>query len=71
MLATSTVENRQKVLRLLVNDALIGPEKTTVRHLMPPAQHDLGPAPDDTGNGDFRDRGKAPARLVEHALRQV
>ncbi len=33
--ATATVEDRQKVLRLLVKDVLIGPEKITIRHRIP------------------------------------
>ena len=33
--ATTTVEDRQKVLRLLVKDVLIGPEKITIRHRIP------------------------------------
>jgi site-specific DNA recombinase len=32
---TSTVEERQRVLRLLVKDVLIGPEKITIRHRIP------------------------------------
>src|SRR5260221_13345678 len=33
--ATSTVEERQRVLRLLVKDVLVGPEKITIRHRIP------------------------------------
>ena len=33
--ATATVEDRQRVLRLLVKDILIGPEKITIRHRIP------------------------------------
>jgi site-specific DNA recombinase len=33
--ATATIEDRQKVLRLLVKDILIGPEKITIRHRIP------------------------------------
>ena len=33
--ATATVEERQRVLRLLVKDVLIGPEKITIRHRIP------------------------------------
>jgi len=33
--ATAAVEERQKVLRLLVKDVLIGPEKITIRHRIP------------------------------------
>ena len=32
---TSTVDERQRVLRLLVKDVLIGPEKITIRHRIP------------------------------------
>ncbi len=32
---TSTVQERQRVLRLLVKDILIGPEKITIRHRIP------------------------------------
>jgi DNA invertase Pin-like site-specific DNA recombinase len=32
---TATTEDRQKVLRLLVKDILIGPEKITIRHRIP------------------------------------
>ena len=41
--ATATVEDRQRVLRLIVKDILIGPEKITIRHASPPAQ--AAPAP--------------------------
>ena len=33
--ATATVEERQRVLRLLVKDILVGPEKITIRHRIP------------------------------------
>jgi site-specific DNA recombinase len=33
--ATATVEDRQRVLRLLVKDILVGPEKITIRHRIP------------------------------------
>jgi site-specific DNA recombinase len=33
--ATATVQDRQRVLRLLVKDILIGPEKITIRHRIP------------------------------------
>jgi site-specific DNA recombinase len=37
--ATATVEDRQRVLRLLVKDILIGPEKITIRHRIPARAH--------------------------------
>jgi site-specific DNA recombinase len=33
--ATATAEDRRRVLRLLVKDVLIGPEKITIRHRIP------------------------------------
>ena len=33
--ATATIEERRRVLRLLVKDVLIGPEKITIRHRIP------------------------------------
>src|SRR3954462_14813937 len=33
--ATATVPERQRVLRLLVQDVLVGPDKITVRHRIP------------------------------------
>ena len=33
--ATATVDGRRRVLRLLVKDVLIGPEKITIRHRIP------------------------------------
>ena len=48
--ATATVQDRQRVLRLLVKDILIGPEKITIRHRIParagtasPSRHDAKP----------------------------
>jgi len=36
---TAAVQERQRVLRLLVKDVLIGPEKITIRHRIPIRQH--------------------------------
>jgi site-specific DNA recombinase len=36
---TATVEDRQRVLRLVVKDILIGPENITVRHRIPAVHH--------------------------------
>jgi len=36
---TSTLDERRRVLRLLVKDILIGPEKITIRHRIPLRQH--------------------------------
>ena len=40
--ATATVEELQRVLRLLVKDILIGPEKITIRHRIPHPARRLG-----------------------------
>jgi site-specific DNA recombinase len=52
---TATVEERQRVLRLLVKDILIGPQKITIRHRIPTRPHASGtrhrdPAPDTEGD---------------------
>jgi site-specific DNA recombinase len=54
---TASTEERQKVLRLLVKDVLIGPEKITIRHRIP--VRDTHPAtgrrtPDSDTEGDHR-----------------
>ena len=53
--ATATVEDRQRVLRLLVKDVLIGPEKITIRHRIPTRPGSSGarqrdPGPDTEGD---------------------
>jgi site-specific DNA recombinase len=53
--ATATVEDRQRVLRLLVKDILIGPEKITIRHRIPTRPDGSGarqrdPGPDTEGD---------------------
>ena len=37
--AATAVEERQRVLRLLLKDILIGPEKITIRHRIPTREH--------------------------------
>ena len=49
--ATATTENRQRVLRALVQDILIGPGKITIRHRIP-ARH---PAGGGSGSHDTTD----------------
>jgi site-specific DNA recombinase len=54
---TASVEERQHVLRLLVQDVLIGPEKITIRHRIPIREHTPpghGQAPDSDAEGDKR-----------------
>ena len=55
--ATATVEERQRVLRLLVKDILIGPEKITIRHRIPTRPGGSGARQRDPGpdrEGDHR-----------------
>ncbi len=44
----STVEERQRVLRLLIKDVLIGPEKITIRHRIPIRERTSNTADTDT-----------------------
>ena len=80
--ATATVEDRQRVLRAVVQDVLIGPEKITIRHRIPVREPSSGGGHHDTTDteGDMREssllrwgRGKSRARQPVHALcvRQV
>jgi site-specific DNA recombinase len=55
--ATATVEDRQRVLRLLVKDVLIGPEKITIRHRIPARAGTASTGGSDAGpdtEGDHR-----------------
>jgi site-specific DNA recombinase len=55
--ATATVVERQRVLRLLVKDVLVGPDKITIRHSIP-ARHNLASG---TGGGPDTDpEGETP-----------
>jgi site-specific DNA recombinase len=54
---TATVEDRQRVLRLLVKDVLVGPEKITIRHRIPTRGSSPGGRqhePDTDTEGDHR-----------------
>ena len=46
--ATTAVTERQQVLRLLVKDVLVGPEKITIRHRIPTRAGGSGTSPHDT-----------------------
>ena len=54
--ATATTEDRQRVLRALVQDILIGPEKITIRHRIPVREPASGGGRHDTTDteGDMR-----------------
>ncbi len=76
--ATATTEERQRVLRLLVKDILIGPETITIRHRIPARGHDTAARHSTTETdteGDHRagyplrwGRGVSRARQPVHAL---
>ena len=54
--ATATVEDRQRVLRAVVQDILIGPEKLTIRHRIPVREPSSGGHHDTTDTeGDMRE----------------
>ena len=55
--ATSDVHERQRIVRLLVKDVLIGPEKITIRHRIPVREHTPGSGHDTAAadtEGDHR-----------------
>jgi site-specific DNA recombinase len=76
--ATATTEDRQRVLRAVVQDILIGPEKLTIRHRIPVREHASGGSHHDTTTdteSDMREssllrwgRAKPRARQPVHAL---
>ena len=76
---TASVSERQRVLRLLVKDVLIGPEKITIRHRIPVRESDSGRPQHDRDSdteGDHRlsyplcwGRGLTRAGEPVHALR--
>ena len=54
--ATATTEDKQRVLRALVQDILIGPDKITIRHRIPVREHAASGGHHDTTDteGDMR-----------------
>ena len=55
--ATATTEDRQRVLRAVVQDILVGPEKITIRHRIPVREPSSGGSHHDTTDteGDMRE----------------
>ena len=55
--ATATIEDRQRVLRAVVQDVLVGPEKITIRHRIPVREPASGGGHHDTTDteGDMRE----------------
>jgi site-specific DNA recombinase len=72
----TTTEDRRRVLRLLVKDVLIGPEKVTIRHRIPIRErtgHDSQPAADTDTEGDHQAGcqvrwGRDFALVAEHRI---
>ena len=76
--ATATVEDRQRVLRLLVKDILIGPEKITIRHRIPTRpggsgarQRDPGPDTEGDHRPDYLLRWGRDHAALRHAAERV
>ena len=60
---TADVPERQRVLRLLVKDVLVGPEKITIRHRIPVREHTPTPERDDpTPDTEGDERASCPLR---------
>ena len=76
--ATATTEDKQRVLRAVVQDILIGPDKLTIRHRIPVREHASGGSHDTTTDteGDMRESsllrwGRAFAFAQQHLPGQV
>ena len=78
--ATATTEDRQRVLRALVQDVLVGPEKLTIRHRIPVREPATGGGHHDKTDteGDMREssllrwgRDRCPLRRSLLHLRQL
>src|SRR3954453_22172867 len=64
--ATATVPERQRVLRLLVKDVLIGPERITIRHCIPTGGTAI-PRPSATDRDDDKEPAqRSPLRWRSH-----
>ena len=58
---TATTEDRQRVLRAVVQDILIGPEKLTIRHRIPVREH-------AASNGGHQDTTDTEGDMRESSL---
>ena len=70
----ATTEQRQRVLRAVVKDVLVGPEKITIRHRIPVREPSSGGHDTTDTEGDMRDSsllrwGREVAGLVERHAR--
>jgi site-specific DNA recombinase len=71
--ATATVEDRQRVLRAVVQDVLVGPEKITIRHRIPVREPAGGGGHHDTTDteGDTRESSLLRWGREDPALRRA
>jgi site-specific DNA recombinase len=72
--ATATIAERQRVLRLLVKEILVGPDKITIRHSIP-ARHNTtrtaDGSPDTDSEGEMRPDCQLRWRSQDAALRRA
>jgi site-specific DNA recombinase len=68
---TSTVADRRRVLRLLVKDVLIGPEKITIRHRIPLRERTTANAQADDTEGDHPGHCQVRWGRTDRALRRA
>jgi len=71
--ATATTEDRQRVLRAVVQDVLVGPEKITIRHRIPAREPSSGGHHHDTTDteGDMRESSLLRWGRDDAALRRA
>jgi len=60
--ATATVTERQRVLRLLVKDVLVGPDKITIRHSIP-VRHNAASRTEESTDTDSEDEMQPDCQL--------
>jgi hypothetical protein len=71
---TATTEDKQRVLRAVVQDILIGPEKLTIRHRIPVREHASGGGHHDTTTdteGDMRESSLLRGGVVSPLLANI
>ena len=68
--ATATVAERQRVLRLLVKDVLVGPDKITIRHCIP-VRHNTSSGTDDSPETDSEGEIPSDCQLRWRSLQPV
>jgi site-specific DNA recombinase len=68
--ATATVAERQRVLRLLVKDVLVGPDKITIRHSIP-VRHNASDTTDDSPDSDSEGETRRDCQLRWRSRRRA